>query len=54
MFNLDLSFEEILEEIFNIDKTINEENVKIFCASLTSNETENDSSVSDVSDIERI
>jgi hypothetical protein len=48
MFNLDLSFDEILEEIFNIDKTINEQNIKIFCSSVTTNDIQNDSSDTDI------
>ena len=34
MFNLDLTFDEILEEIFEINKNVNEETVVNFCESL--------------------
>jgi hypothetical protein len=31
MFNLDLSFEEILDDIFEVDTNLNEQNVISFC-----------------------
>lgn len=34
MFNLDLSFEEILEDIFVSNLTENEETVKLFCSEI--------------------
>jgi hypothetical protein len=36
MFNLDLSFEEILEEIFVVDQDENENIVKLFCEHIQS------------------
>jgi hypothetical protein len=40
MFNLDLTFEEILDDIFEIDNNTNELNVSNFCKTILKNESD--------------
>ncbi len=40
MFNLDLTFEEILDDIFETDNNLNEHNVDKFCKNILKSESE--------------
>lgn len=47
MFNLDLEFEEILDDIFEVDTNLNELNVLTFCENIKKSANINSSSYSD-------
>ena len=47
MFNLDLSFEEILDDIFEVDTNLNEQNVISFCKKIKKSSNSNSSSDSE-------